>query len=108
MELEADFGKLLRVWWAHFWRAFLAWIASMIVGFLVGAVVGFILGMMGVPVKVIQIVCFPLGLVIGIAFSFFPIWGIVNKDFGEFRLILVSNQPQDPAPMPGGPEGLQS
>lgn len=96
MELEATWGRTIRVWWAYLWRSILAALASGILGAVLGAVLGFLLGAAGVDPGVIGRASFVLGIAIGVAFSIIPIRLILNKDFGEFRLVLASSSPTAP------------
>jgi hypothetical protein len=64
----------------------------MIIGGIVGFIIGFVMGAMGAPVKTIQLVTAPIGAAIGLAISVVPMKLILGKDFGEFRLVLLSKQ----------------
>ena len=93
MELEITWSRAVRIWWSYLWRNLIAIVVAMLIGMVVGAVIGFILGTMGVPLRVIQIVVAPIGVVIGLAVSIVPLKMILGKDFGEFRLVLLAKQP---------------
>lgn len=93
IELEITWQRVLRVWWSYLWRNILVMIVSMICGAIVGGIIGFILGSFGVSVTVIKIVCAPIGFVIGLVLSVIPMWLILGKDFGEFRLVLAAKNP---------------
>lgn len=98
MELEITWGRAVRIWWSYLWRNLIAIVAAMLIGMVVGAIIGFILGSMGFPLRVIQIIVAPFGLVIGLAISVVPLKMILGKDFGEFRLVLLAKQqPVEPA-----------
>ena len=92
MEVEITWGRVIRVWWAYLWRNLMAIILSVIVGGAVGFILGFILGGMGAATSTIQLIIVPFGAVIGLALSIIPMRMILGKDFGEFRLVLVSKQ----------------
>jgi hypothetical protein len=98
MELEITGTRVVRIWWAYLWRSLIAIVASMLIGGVVGFVVGAILGAMGVSARTIQIVCAPIGFIIGMAISIVPLRMILGKDFGEFRVVLLANYPQDESP----------
>jgi len=89
MELEVTWGRAIRVWWAYLWRNILAVIVAMFVGGLVGGVLGLIMGALGASERTVQVVCAPIGCVLGMVISVFPIKMILGKDFGEFRLVLL-------------------
>lgn len=90
MELEITWGRVLKVWWAYFWRSIIAIVASIIFGGLVGFVLGFIMGAMGVAPHFAKYTIGPLGVIIGLGFSVIPMKMILGKDFGPFRLVLVA------------------
>lgn len=92
MELEITWGRMLRVWWAHFWRSMIAAIVGMLLGGVVGFILGAILYASGVTSpETIQIIVGPIGFIIGVFISIFPMKMILGKDFGEFRLVLVES-----------------
>lgn len=90
MEVEITWGRVIRVWWAYLWRNLVALVVAAIAGGIVGFILGFIMGAMGVAPKTIQYVTAPLGVIIGLAISIIPMKMILGKDFGQFRLVLVS------------------
>lgn len=91
METEITWRRTWRIWWAYAWRNLLMTIASMIAGGIVGFIVGFLLGMLGVEQQIIQYVTGSLGFVIGFLLSVLPMRMILGKNFGDFRLVLISN-----------------
>jgi hypothetical protein len=93
MELEITFRRTIRIWWAYLWRNLIAILVTVVVGFIVGFILGFIMGMLGFSVQTIQLVTAPIGFLIGLAISIVPLWMILGKDFGEFRLVLLANEP---------------
>lgn len=90
MELELTWGRAVRVWWSYFWRNLIAIVAAMILGGIVGFIVGFVMGMLGVSITAIQYTTGLLGILIGTALSVVPMKMILGKDFGDFRLVLMS------------------
>ena len=66
----------------------------MITGGIVGAILGVTLGALGVSVETIQIIVMPVGFIIGLAISIIPLKMILGKDFGEYRLVLISKETQ--------------
>jgi outer membrane lipoprotein SlyB len=93
MEIEITWGKVVRVWWAYAWRSFIAVFCGAIGGALVGGVLGFAMGAFGVSLTAIQLIVASIGFLIGLALSVVPMKLILGKDFGEFRLVLVSKGP---------------
>ena len=89
MELEITWGRVVRVWWAYLWRNLIAVVVAMLIGILLGFLLGFILGAVGVPTQTIKLIVTPIGAILGLAISIFPMKMIMGKDFGEFRLVLV-------------------
>ena len=57
----------------------------------VGFIFGFILALLGVEQQIIQFVTGSLGFVIGFLLSVLPMRMILGKNFGDFRLVLISN-----------------
>ncbi|WP_028318079.1 hypothetical protein [Desulfobulbus elongatus] len=90
MEVEITWGRIIRVWWAYLWRNLIAVILAAITGWIIGFILGFIMGAMGIAPTTSQIVTAPLGALFGLAFSVIPMKMILGKDFGQFRLVLVS------------------
>ena len=97
MELEVTWRRAVRVWWAYLWRAILSTVVAMIIGAIAGAILGVVIAVLGAPARLIQIIGYPLGLVIGLPISLVPIKLILGKDFGDFRLVLLA---KEPAPVP--------
>jgi xanthine/uracil permease len=90
MELEITWGRVVRVWWAYCWRNLIAIVVAMILGGIVGFIIGFMMTMLGASITEVQYVTAPLGALIGLALSVIPMKMILGKDFGEFRLALIS------------------
>jgi ABC-type amino acid transport system permease subunit len=90
VELEATWERVVKVWWSYLWRNLLAVIVAMLFGAIFGGIMGFILGMMHVQKSVIVLVTAPIGFLFGLAVSIVPMKPILGKDFGEFRLVLLS------------------
>jgi hypothetical protein len=97
MELEVTWARVVRVWWALFWRGLLAMLAAALAGGGVGFVVGFILGVLGTPIPTIQVICGFLGAILGLFISFVPVRLILARDYGDFRLALVPREPSEPS-----------
>jgi hypothetical protein len=92
MELEVTWKRATKVWWSYLWRNLIAIVAAMVIGGIIGAIFGFVLGALGISTETIQIVVMPIGAIIGLLISIIPIKMILNKDFGEFRLVLVQDK----------------
>ena len=90
MELEVTWGRAARVWWSYLWRNLIAIVVGGLLGGILGAVLGFVLGAAGVAPDVIRRASLVVGLVLGLGVSIVPIRLILGKDFGEFRLVLLS------------------
>jgi hypothetical protein len=91
MELEITWGRVVRIWWAYAWRNLIAIVVAMLAGGIMGGIMGFILGAAGVPIETIKIIVMPIGFILGLVISVFPMKMILGKNFGEFRLVLVQN-----------------
>lgn len=92
MELEVTWGRATQVWFAYFWRNLLALVGGLILGGLLGLLLGVLGKAAGVSDEVGQNISMVIGAVVGLAISIIPIRLILGKDFGEFRLVLLSNQ----------------
>lgn len=90
MELEITWKRAARVWWSYLWRNIIAIIGSVIIGAIIGGVLGLILGMLGASTATIKSIVQPIGFLIGLGISIIPIKLILGKNFGEFRLVLIS------------------
>lgn len=93
MELDITWKRTIRIWWSYLWRNLIAIIASMLIGGIVGFIIGFILGAIGVAPKTIQLIVMPISFTLGLAISIIPLKMILGKNFGEFRLVLLSTNP---------------
>lgn len=99
-ELEITWPRVVRIWWSFLWRNLIAILVAMVLGGIVGFILGFFMGIFGVPVRTIQFITAPIGAVIGLGISIFPLWMILGKSFGRFRLVLVSTTPDTPPELP--------
>ena len=97
MEMEVTWGRAAMVWWAYIWRLLLCAVASSLLGAVAGGIIGLVMGLLRAPREAILFVSLPIGLMIGTLSSIVPMKLILGKDFGEFRLLLVSKQPSTPA-----------
>lgn len=99
--LPATMSRVLRIWWAYFWRYLTTLIAMTIGMAIVGAIIGVLLHsfmhMLGLDAENTQRLAGLTGLVLGfaavLASTAIPLWLILGKDFGEFRLALISYRP---------------
>jgi hypothetical protein len=89
MEVEITWGRVLRVWWAYLWRNLIAIIAAFIISFVAGFIITLALASLGVAGPATKLVSQIVGAVIGLAISIVPMWMIIGKRFGTFRLVLV-------------------
>ncbi len=90
MELEITWKRAARIWWSYIWRNIIAIIGAFVIGAIVGGVLGFILGMLGASTDTIKLIVQPIGFLIGLGISIIPLKLILGKNFGEFRLVLIS------------------
>jgi ABC-type glycerol-3-phosphate transport system permease component len=94
MEMEITWARATRVWWSYLWRSLLMAVGGFIGGAVVGGIIGFAMALAGASVTTIQFVTAPIGLLLGLGLSIIPVKLILGKNFGEFRLVLVSTQAQ--------------
>jgi hypothetical protein len=84
MELEATWERAIRIWWALLWRIFVIGnIGSLVIVFVV-----LISGQRSEQQAVLSSTV--LGLVWGSALGLYFVRWMLNRDFGDFRLALVS------------------
>jgi len=92
-ELEVTWDRVIRVWWSYLWRKFIVALAAMIASAMIGLFFGVIIHRLGVSNHATaRWVILPIGFAIGLGFSVIPIKLILGKNFGTFRLVLVSTQ----------------
>ncbi|MDY0195316.1 MAG: hypothetical protein WC253_00150 [Sulfurovaceae bacterium] len=92
MELEVTWSRAIKVWWSYVWRNLIAIIASMIMGGIAGFIIGFVMAAFGAEKETMKTTAIIVGFIIGVAISIVPIKMILGMNFGEFRLVLLSNE----------------
>ncbi|PKG80627.1 hypothetical protein CXF85_21110 [Colwellia sp. 75C3] len=92
MELEITWDRVVRIWWSFLWRNLLAILGAIVIGAIVGFILGLILGIIGVPTETIKMIVQPIGFLIGLGISVIPLKMVLGKNFGEFRLVLISTE----------------
>lgn len=90
MELKATWSRAINVWVSFIWRNLVAIFLASIVSGLIVFGLAFLLPKMGYSVDVVRLFALPLSVAVGAASSIIPIKMILNKNYGEFRLVLVS------------------
>ena len=89
-ELEVTWKRVSRVWLSYLWRNIIAIVFTIIICLIVGAIVGFIMAHLGIKKSTAEWVAGIIGFIIGLIISIIPLKMIIGKDFGSFRLVLVS------------------
>ena len=92
MELEVTWSRAIKVWWSYVWRNLIAIIVSMIMGGIAGFIIGFTMAALGATEETMKITATIVGFIIGVAISIVPMKMILGMNFGEFRLVLLSNE----------------
>ncbi|MBI5521817.1 MAG: hypothetical protein HY910_04240 [Desulfarculus sp.] len=99
MEAEKSWGNVVRVWWAYAWRSFL----MMIVAFIIHLVLNLIIVIVGnsfeLPPRLVTGFDFLVKCAVFLSLSIVPMRLIMGKDFGHFRLVMLTKEP--PAPVAG-------
>ena len=97
MELDATWGRSIRIWWGFLWRYALSTVIVLIFGLPVAILMGTLLGLSSVSPETAS----TIGSVVGaIAVLFCPLLAIkmlLNRNYGEFRLAIVKNKNKDVA-----------
>ncbi len=87
-ELEVTWSRVLSIWWSYIWRVLLiSALISAIVGFLAGFVSAFA-GMVELLGYIINIMSFLIGIFVSVGVLKY----ILNKNFGEFKIKLISDE----------------
>ncbi|MGM0509479.1 MAG: hypothetical protein ACQERZ_10040, partial [Fusobacteriota bacterium] len=87
MELKVTWKHAIKVWWSYIWRN--------ITAIIIGAILGYAFLIIGTFTKTISVLLVPIGVIISLFTSIIPIRLILNKDFGEFSLILNQEKEQN-------------
>jgi hypothetical protein len=98
MELEVTWNRAICVWWSYLWRSIIAASLGMVFALVICVIVAIVGLTLGLPSLAIQSVGLVLGIVNGLAISVVPIKLILGKDYGEFRLVLLSKAPSQRLP----------
>ena len=85
-ELDADFKRMLAVWWLLAWRGTLV---GALMGGLLGAVIGFVWYAMQLPADNLQMVTAVLGGLVGLVWGFIVLGMALRKKYKGFRIALV-------------------
>ena len=94
--IQPKFPHVLRVWWAITWRSFLVIVVFDGVQYLLNSLIVPGLHAAGLSNSVAFSVITPFVMAIALGLSLFPIYSILGKDFGSFRLILATkDSPKD-------------
>lgn len=96
MELEITWKRVIKIWWAFFWRNILIVILSTIAGFIIGFSLSFAGRLFGSPEGTVSLFRQVLSIAVGLALSLLPVKWILGKDFGEFRLVLLHKEQPGP------------
>lgn len=94
MELEITWGRTIRVWWAYWWRCLLVSLVAAFISGVLGIFVGAVAEALGAQPEQAAWIGFPIGAAVGLAASVLPIKMVLGKHFGDFRLVLLADQPQ--------------
>jgi uncharacterized membrane protein len=83
-ELEADWGRVLSVWWLIHWR-------TLVGSFVTGAVIGGVLGVVAAFTdwRTTQAAQILIGVVVGIAWTILTTRMALRKRYRGFRIVLL-------------------
>lgn len=101
--LPVTTARMVKVWWAYFWRSLLVLAAAFIImipaSFLLGFVTALALSKAGLEPESMQLILRLTGTVLGVSAgllsSIIPFRLILNRNFNEFRLALITYRPAD-------------
>jgi hypothetical protein len=101
-ELEVNWSRAARVWWAFVWRMVVfGTIAGAVVGFPVGA----ILGATGFSEEQIRAYGQLVGYLVAIPVGIWVVRSVLSREFREFRIVLVPSHEQELEERFGGGAG---
>ena len=96
MELKVTWGRAFRVWWGHFWRVLVATIpAYLAINFCSTVCVA-----SGIPTRLAILIVVFVSSALGCAASLIPMKMILGKRHGNFRLALLSVNPEPQETLP--------
>lgn len=95
MELEVTWKRAMRIWWAFTWRNFIGLVFATVTGAITGALVGVSSSLFEIPNKDSTAEAMILGFLIGIFFSVLAMKMTIGKQYGNYRLVLISNHTFD-------------
>lgn len=90
--IQPKFRHVLCIWWALTWRSVLVVVVFDGIQYLFDSLIIPGLRATGLPNTIACSVIVPFVLLIALALSLFPIYSILGKDFGSFRLILATKE----------------
>lgn len=90
IELEPTWSIAVKVWWAYLWRSLVAIVPAFVISIVLGFVTGILFAMLGLPKDTAKLIVKITGFVMGLSISIVPMKLILGKDFGNFRLVLLS------------------
>lgn len=107
--LPVTASRVLRIWWSYFWRSLAVFAALFLVlilgSILFGMLLSVIMTLVGLdPASMhllVRLVGAVFGFLVGLLSSVIPLWLILGRNFGEFRLALIAYRPA-PAVAEGG------
>ena len=92
MEIEVTWARATRIWWAYLSRSIVGAVVMSLTGGLVGGLLGYLMSSFGAKTSTVQLVALPIGVILGVGMSILVVKLVLGKDFGEFRLLLVSKE----------------
>ena len=98
MELEITWSRVIRVWGAYLWRYLIALVVAIIIGAIIGFILGLVGAAIGIPTGITALVAGILGGLLGLVGCIIPLKMILGKNYGEFRLVLLSTDPRPQNP----------
>jgi hypothetical protein len=85
-ELDATWGRVLRIWWLFLWRSL---IGAVLLGAIIGAVFGFIIGVLGLSHQIIAVGSPIIGAIVGSIWAVLVMRMALRKHYSDFRIVLV-------------------
>ena len=89
IEVEATWNRVIRVYWSYFWRQLIILLLGTIG---IDVFLALMFYAVDTPKHTVLQVIMPINLVLGTCLPIIPMKLILGKNFGTFRLVLVSTE----------------
>lgn len=89
--IDIQWKHIVQIWRTYIWMTIVVCAANLVVGGLIGVVVGVVGSIASISHEIVRYTAMTLGATIGLCSTLLPIKWLLGRDFGDFRLVLISN-----------------